>query len=129
MVHYLRGKGLDHGVEPSIVKYVKYSPPPPTKKKKKKKKKKNLGGCFQGQSKENRRHLYKGRKKRYNLQGKRDHYAVFFKKFVQVQRVKKLSEIWGLCNVRKFYPSIQATEKDHLRVQRKSLLQLVIRAS
>lgn len=29
MVHYLRGKGLDHGVEPSIVKYVKYTPPPP----------------------------------------------------------------------------------------------------
>ena len=27
MVRYLRGKGLDLGVEPSNVKYVKYTPP------------------------------------------------------------------------------------------------------
>ena len=82
MVRYLRGKGLDLGVEPSNVKYVKYTPPPSRIMKVKRKKYEPLKFVFKDKARKIGDISTKAEKKTYNLQGKRDHYAIFFKKFV-----------------------------------------------
>ena len=64
-----------------------FSIPPPRIMKVKRKKYEPLEVVFKDKARKIGDISTKAEKKRYNLQGKRDHYAVFFKKFVQVQRV------------------------------------------